>query len=240
MRLSTLIIVGCMAAGIAFLSSLGFWQLDRLEFKENLIQKVEDRRHAAPKSIENISKLWNQNRDVDFMTVKVKGTFDHSKEQFYFVTKEGVVGWHVYVPLTLSDGRVLIVNRGFVPDRLKDQSLRLDGLTKDEVSFNGLARNAPSEKPNSLVPNNDLKKNVYHWKSISQMASQMGDKMQTSYLPFFVDALTSTAVGKYPLAGSTRVKFPNNHLQYVFTWFGLAFALLCVGSYFLYSRNRQK
>lgn len=239
-RLSTFIILACMAVGIAFLSSLGFWQLKRLAWKENLIQTVEDRRHSEPKSIDEISKLWQKNRDVDFMSINISGTFDHSKEQFYYVTKKGVVGWHVYAPLTLADGRVLIVNRGFVPNQLKDQSLRMDGLTKGEVSFIGLARNAPSQKPNSLVPNNDLKKNVYHWKSISQMAGQMGDKIEVSFHSFFVDAVTTSAVGKYPQAGSTRISFPNSHLSYAFTWFGLAFALLGVGSYFLYSRNRQK
>lgn len=233
-----------MVVGIAFLSSLGFWQLKRLAWKENLIQTVEDRRHADPKNLEEIAKLWQKNRDVDFMAVEVLGTFDHSKEQFYYVTKNGVVGWHVYVPLTLADGRVLIVNRGFVPIQFKDQSMRLDGLIKGEVSFVGLARNAPSEKPNSFIPNNDLEKNIYHWKSITEMASQMGNKMETNFHMFFVDAGRNSSgksmTTKYPQGGSTRITFPNSHLSYAFTWFGLAFALLGVGSYFLYSRNSLK
>lgn len=239
MRISTFIILACMAAGIAFLSSLGFWQLKRLAWKENLIQSVEDRRKADPKTLDEIASLWQENHDVDFMTVKASGIFDHTKEQFYYVTKQGVVGWHVYTPLTLENGRVLIVNRGFVPDPLKDQSKRIDGLTSGLVNIVGLARNAPSQKPNSLVPNNDLEKNIYHWKSITQMVSQMGDKMQTNFYTFFVDAGVNASKGTYPQSGSTRITFPNSHLSYAFTWFGLAFALLGVGSYFLYSRNKQ-
>lgn len=243
MRLSTFIILACMAAGIAFLSTLGFWQLKRLAWKENLIQSVEDRRKSEPKSLDEIAILWQQNRDVDFMAVKVSGTYDHSKEQFYYVTKAGVAGWHVFTPLTLVNGRILIVNRGFVPDPYKDQSKRMGGLTTGVVNIVGLARNAPSQKPNSFVPNNNLEKNVYHWKSITQMASQMsrhlGGKMETNFHMFFVDAGENSSTGNYPQGGSTRISFPNSHLSYAFTWFGLAFALLGVGSYFLYSRNKQ-
>lgn len=239
MRISTLIVLVCMAAMIAFLSSLGFWQLKRLEWKEALIERVEQRRTAPPVSLATISKTWDESHDVDFITVKTSGTFEHSKEQFYYVTKDGVVGWHVYVPLTLADGRVLIVNRGFVPDQLREQSKRLDNLPTGEVNFTGLARNAPSQKPNSFVPNNDLAKNIYHWKSISEMASQMGDKTKVQFLSFFVDAGEISPKGVYPQGGSTRISFPNSHLQYAFTWFGLALALLGVGSYFLYSRFKQ-
>lgn len=239
MRISTFIVLACMAIMIAFLSSLGFWQLKRLDWKEGLIEMVEQRRTAPPVSLDTISTAWDESHDVDFMTVKASGTFDHSKEQFYYVTKNGVVGWHVYVPLTLADGRVLIVNRGFVPDQLREQSKRSDNLPTGEVSFTGLARNAPFEKPNSFVPNNDLAKNIYHWKSISEMASQMGDKTRVQFLSFFVDVGSSPSNGKYPQSGSTRISFPNSHLQYAFTWFGLALALLGVGSYFLYSRSKQ-
>lgn len=230
-----------MICGLAILSSLGFWQLRRLAWKENLIAMVEQRRSAAPLTLPEVEALWEKDRDVDFVSVSLSGVFDNSVEQYYYVTKNGRVGWHVYVPLKLPNGRIVIVNRGFVPDALRDPSKRLDGLIAGQVDFSGLARNAPLAKPNDFVPDNDLIKNIYHWKSLSQMAGQMTgsipDKIDIEVIPFFIDAGADTNPGKLPEGGSTRVVFPNNHLQYAFTWFGLAFALLGVGSYFLYSRR---
>ncbi|MFK7903255.1 MAG: SURF1 family cytochrome oxidase biogenesis protein, partial [Nitratireductor sp.] len=56
MRFSTFLILACMAGGIAFLSSLGFWQLQRLSWKEDLIAKVESRREAAPISLSEVER----------------------------------------------------------------------------------------------------------------------------------------------------------------------------------------
>ena len=58
-------------------------------------------------------------------------------------------------------------------------------------------------------------------------------------LLFFVDAgAEATPTGGWPRAGTTRVSFSNNHLQYVITWYGLALAL--VGVYIAFVRKRLK
>lgn len=240
MKRSTFFILVPMALCMAALLALGNWQVQRLHWKEDLIAIVKQRMNEPPASLTEIETLWDTQRDVNFVPFAVEGVFEHSKEQFYYVTKNGTVGWHVYVPLTLSDGRVLIVNRGFVPDAFKDQQLRLKGLPHGNQTIQGLARNAPSVKPNSFVPNNDLQKNIYHWRSLSQMAGQMADKTEVTFLPFFMDAGLEPETGPFPHGGSTRISFPNNHLQYAITWYGLALALLGVGSYFLYQRRKTQ
>lgn len=238
LRQSNWLIIISMIIGIGILCRLGYWQIERLAWKENLIETVEQRRAQPPLDIKAVEKIWNATKDVNFIPVKFSGTYDHSKEQFYFVTKDGVIGWHVYTPLLLDDGRVLIVNRGFIPDQLKDQMLRSDGLVTGKRNLIGLARNPLTEKPGKFVPDNDLSKNIYYWRSFKQMKRQMAFENK-KFVPFFVDAGRHSHSGKWPQGGSTRVTFPNNHLQYVITWFGLAFSLLGVGSYFLYARNRK-
>jgi surfeit locus 1 family protein len=44
-------------------------------------------------------------------------------------------------------------------------------------------------------------------------------------LPFFVDKTSKLPDGLLPIAGVTRIDLPNNHLQYLITWYGLAVAL---------------
>jgi surfeit locus 1 family protein len=42
-----------------------------------------------------------------------------------------------------------------------------------------------------------------------------------------------------PIANVTRIDLPNNHLQYLITWYGLALALAgVVGAYWLKSRRQ--
>lgn len=242
MRSSSLLVLALLSIGVGVLVSLGTWQLARLQWKEDLIATVNQRIRTEPASLAKIEKLHAEVGDVDFVPFTVTGRFDHSREQYYYVTRNGVVGWHVYAPLALEDGRILIVNRGFVPDRFRDPSARPGEVSQDKQRIVGLARNAPSEKPNRFVPDNDLEKNIYYWKSIRQMAEQMGEVGDFAYLPFFMDAglpTTEYSQSEIPVPGSTRISFPNNHLQYAITWYGLALALLGVGSYFLYQRRRQ-
>ena len=47
-------------------------------------------------------------------------------------------------------------------------------------------------------------------------------------LPFFLDADSTPVPGGLPKGGVTQIDLPNNHLQYVITWYGLAFALVAV------------
>ena len=45
------------------------------------------------------------------------GTFDHAQELYIGALDDrGVTGVQVVTPLTLASGRILLVNRGFVPE----------------------------------------------------------------------------------------------------------------------------
>lgn len=235
-----LILIASMAVGIAILCALGFWQVQRLAWKENLIATVDERRTMDPVPLKQIEAMFEESsQSIEFRPVSVAGRFLHDFEQHYYVTREGEVGWHIFTPMVLDGGRVLFVNRGFLPEILKRQDTRQDGLVKGEQRFDGLARTAPDEKPNSFVPDNDPAGNIYFWKSLAQMREQIPAEYRDRVLPFFVDAGKGSNPGKWPEGGATRISFPNNHLQYAITWFGLALALLGVGSYFLYARVRR-
>ena len=58
-------------------------------------------------------------------------------------------------------------------------------------------------------------------------------------LPFFVDANATPNPGGWPKGGVTLIDLPNNHLQYVITWYGLALALVIVVG-FAYVRGLRK
>lgn len=227
-------------AALVILVVLGSWQVRRLEWKENLIATIEQRMRGAPLTLDEALALWRNTGDVDYVPVRLSGVFDHTKEQDYLATHQGASGWYLYAPLTTSDGKAIIVNRGFVPYDLKDASDRSWKPVDGPVEFVALARNPLFEKPGWVVPDNDPANATWYWKDMPAMAAAM-DLDPETVTPFFADvALSDAPPAEGPIAGVTRVNLPNNHLQYVITWFGLAAALVLVAGYYVWRARNEK
>ncbi|NLS02634.1 SURF1 family protein [Rhizobium sp. P32RR-XVIII] len=212
---------------LAILISLGTWQVERLHWKEGLIADIAARRGSAPVLLADIEQMLASGSDIEYRPVTVSGLYVHDKERHFFATWHGETGYFVYTPLQLADGRYLFVNRGFVPYESKEPEKRMQGQVTGVQTITGLARNKLPGKPSSLVPENDVAKNIFYWKDLDVMAASTGlDK--GSVVPFFVDADSTPNPGGFPVGGVTEIDLPNNHLQYAFTWYGLAAALVAV------------
>jgi surfeit locus 1 family protein len=218
-----------IAVGIALaiLLSLGTWQLYRLQWKEQLIADIKARSHAAPVALAQVEKKAGSSDELEYLPVTVTGAFDHAHEQYFFATDDGEVGYHVYTPLLLADSRSVLVNRGFVPIGLQDQARRTAGQVAGAVTITGLARDRLPGKPSWVVPDNEPAKRLYFWKDLDAMAASAGVPKE-KLVPFFIDADATPNPGGWPRGGITQLDLPNNHLSYVFTWYGLAAVLLVV------------
>jgi len=212
--------------------------MKRLAWKEALIERVEAGLKQPAVPINQIEAELAGDQDIEYHPAFASGTLLHDGEAHFFATHKGRPGYFIYTPLKLSDDRVLFVNRGFVPIDRKDASQREESQIAEEVQIRGLARSAPSNKPNSFVPDNDLEKNIFYWKSLDQMMEQLPGDIGSNVLPFFLDADKTPVRGGAITGGVTRIAFPNSHLQYALTWFGLSGALLVVGASFVWSRHK--
>jgi surfeit locus 1 family protein len=105
--------------------------------------------------------------------------------------------------------------------------MRMQGQLTGEQMVTGLTRNKLPGKPSWLVPDNDVAKNIFYWKDLDVMAASTGLN-KASVLPFFVDADSTPNPKGLPIGGVTDVDLPNNHLQYAFTWYGLAAVLVVI------------
>lgn len=222
---------------LAILLGLGTWQVKRLYWKEALLADIEERRNAAPDTVAEIEAIAKSGGDIEYRKVSLSGTFDHARERHFFATHQGRTGYYIYTPLTLADGRVLFVNRGFVPFEMKDPAKRSEGQVTGEVTITGLARAPLVAKPSSLLPDNDIAKNIFYWKDLAAMASS-ADIPPDWLVKLFVDADAAPNPGGWPQGGVTLIDLPNNHLQYAITWYGLAAALVIVAG-FAYFRNHK-
>ncbi len=236
MKTGTIILATCILLGVGFLTGLGLWQMKRLAWKEALISRVESNMKKSPLNVSEIEQLIDRNEDIEYRPSTATGRFIYTGEAHFFATHKSKPGYFIFTPLLQANNKIIMVNRGFVTMLRKDRSFRKEGEIKGVVTIVGLARSAPSEKPNSFVPNNDLTKNIFYWKSLNQMLGLGVDKMNTPTNRFFLDANNAPVPGGSPIGGVTLIQFNNSHLQYALTWFGLAGALVLVGGTFLRSR----
>jgi surfeit locus 1 family protein len=225
-----------LLAVLVILLSLGTWQVKRLQWKEGLLADIAERQAAVPVPLADIEAMAASGIDVEYRRVTAAGHYLNDKERHFFATYNGMSGFYIYTPLQLDDGRFLLVNRGFVPYDQKEPSTREKGQRSGEQTISGLARARLPEKPSSLLPNNDIAKNIFYWKDLDVMASSIGLE-PAKVVPFFVDADTTPNPGGLPVGGVTIVDLPNDHLQYAVTWYGLAAALIAIVAI---SRYRQR
>jgi surfeit locus 1 family protein len=212
------------------LLGLGSWQIERLFWKRELIAQRQAAVTAAPVTV---PRSLGEARGMEFHHVTDEGVYLHDKEIFLGATSEaGRNGYQVLTPLQESGGRIVFVNRGFIPAELKDPAKRSAGEIAGTVRVQGLLRFAPAKKPAWFLPDNRPDLNYWFWVDLPAMAA--ADQLDR-VAPFYIDADATPNPGGWPRGGVTRLELPNDHLQYAITWFSLAVALAVI--YFLYLRR---
>ncbi|OIJ87224.1 SURF1 family protein [Streptomyces colonosanans] len=107
-----------MLALIPTMIELGFWQLHRHEHKVALNKVIGDSLAAKPVPAETLTSPGATVRHVDlYRRVTAKGHFDTAHEVVVRrrTNTNGDIGYHVLTPFVLDDGKVLLVNRGWIP-----------------------------------------------------------------------------------------------------------------------------
>jgi surfeit locus 1 family protein len=213
--------------------ALGFWQIERLFWKEGLIAQRQAALAAAPIAA---PRSMEEARGMEFRHVADEGVFLNDKEIFLGATSEGGgQGYQVLTPLLEAGGRVVFVNRGFIPGELKDPAKRAAGEITGRVQVQGLLRQPPAQRPVWFLPDNRPDLNYWFWVDIPAMSA--ADKLDR-FAPFYIDADAAPNPGGWPRGGVTRLTLPNNHLQYAITWFSLAVGLIVI--YVLFHRRNAE
>ena len=104
---------------------------------------------------------------------------------------------------------------------------------RGQTKVSGLLR--ASEKRNWFTPADEPQRGVYFVRDVEALAQGMG---LSAHAPFLIDA--DAGPDPLPQGGETRLTFVNNHLGYVFTWFGLAAALGGVFAAYAWGRIRAR
>ena len=216
--------------GFAILCGLGVWQIFRLGEKEALLAGIAARTTAAPITLAEAVKRREQGDDIEFVTIKTKGVFDHAHERQKLSVYDGAPGWEIITPLASDEGMVALVDRGVVPDDLRDAAKRPETAELTEVLAIARAHNSAQ---GYFDPENNIEKNTWYWWDVPAMLASVSIPADVRVAPFILQALPNGDLQKFPRAAAPQVALSNNHLQYAITWFSLAFALLVIAWIFI-------
>ncbi|MBY5409714.1 SURF1 family protein [Rhizobium leguminosarum] len=218
------IFAACLILLAAALAALGTWQVERLAWKRDLIARVDQRVHAAPMPAPARADWDKVNAtDDEYRRVTVAGTLANDTETLVYASTMLGPGYWVMAPLTLADGTSILVNRGFVPTERRDPASRREGELSSPVEITGLMR--MTEPTGSLLQSNDVAADRWYSRDVAAIAEKRG---VNTVAPYFIDADATANPGGLPVGGLTVIAFPNNHLVYAITWYGLAAMVLAL------------
>jgi cytochrome oxidase assembly protein ShyY1 len=241
MRLGVLVLVA-----IAVLLALGFWQIERLAWKENLIASLKARLTAPPTPLPPLAQWPSLRRSRDeFRRITVHARFQSDTEARVYTSSGGLrddikgPGYFAFAPATVGDGRVVVINRGFVANSNPDASLRPIGISARAIDIVGVLR--WPEQPTLFVTPYSKTQDLWLVRDHVAMWNHYGwgRFAQADAPPFYIEQESPAPPGGAPRPGPLMVKLRNDHLGYAITWFGLAAALMIAFTVWAATR-RQK
>lgn len=208
-------------------SWLGFWQLERAEFKEQLFsgyQRAAGASAQAAQTVANVDRMLAR-APVPFFAVRARGTYLGGR-QFLLDNRvhEGRAGYEVLTPLVLSDGGVVIVNRGWVPMGRSRQDLPEIQAPSGPIEISGLLSRFPR-------PGLDIGPAVQGegWPKIAnyptpeELRNVLGRPVAAGML-----LLNPGLPGGYRRDWEPRVMGPMRHYGYAVQWFALALTVIVI------------
>lgn len=219
----------CTLIALGILLWLGSWQLDRRDWKRDMIAQRVVGLAAPPTPISRVPEDW---RSFEYRRVRVTGSFLHGKEMRLVArTHNSRVGVHVVTPLRLVDGGVVLVNRGWAPKNWSGPRRGKAETDPSPITVEGVLR--AGGRTSRWTPDNDPAGGAWYFSDVPAMARAAG---LSGVKPYLLDATapkggaskSGRAGDDVPIGGQTRSDMPNNHLQYALTWFALAAVLMII------------
>ena len=207
---------------IVGLLALGTWQVQRLTWKRNLIAQVDARLAAKP-----VQAPVTAGPEDSYRRVTATGVFERARESFVLASTVRGPGWWAITPLRTTDGRIILINRGYVPGRSAPPP------ASGTISVTGLLR--LTEPGGGFLRSNDPAADRWYSRDVAAIAARRG---LGATVPYFIDADATATTEKGPVGGLTIIRFPNNHLAYAITWFILA--IMAVGGFIIWIKASRR
>lgn len=217
------------------LIALSCWQVQRLAWKQQLIARIEAEEARPAQTLASPNAFPGL---PEFRRVKLKGKFLtqpelHIQGRYY----QGNTGIHLVYPFQLTQGPIILVNRGWVPkDYKKDPRVKFT-LPKGPQTITGIIRRTEAQRFQSILPQNNPEQNFWIWQNVEEMQEFTQTKLKAKVLPVLLQQTREANQNDFPIALESRVDIRNDHLQYAITWAALA-AIVAV-MYLIYTDPKR-
>jgi cytochrome oxidase assembly protein ShyY1 len=209
-----------VVVAIVAMVNFGFWQLRRLDQRRDFNATIEERYDEPPVPLDELLTPSSDPDDVEWRPVTAEGTY-LTDGQFVVVNRSqnGRAGRNVVVPLQLDDGRILLVNRGFVPYLVED----VPEVAASDVEIVGRLRASQTRSLGQLSDPADGTLREAQRVDIPRLAEQLPGEV----VPMYVDLVSSTPAEAtdLPEPVATPDLSEGNHLSYAVQWFIFSIAV---------------
>ncbi len=200
------------------LLSLGFWQLDRLQWKKNMVASMTVYEQADP-----VTTALNLDNPNDFQRGFIRGEYLNTQPIMVSPrTHEGQSGVHLYQAFRTVEGQDILINRGWIPK----EDDPIISVPAGQTVVAGYLK-SPSEK-NNFVPANNSDQNLWHSIDLDELNTLMNIELESHIL------YQEYPIADHPKSFSGLPEMKNNHLQYAIFWFFMAgiLPILCLIRFF--------
>ena len=222
-----------VAIALAILVGLGTWQLQRLAWKREVLDRIAALQAAPARPLAAVLDLLAEGGDADFtrVTATCPGLGSAPFLELYSV-RDGQAGSRLISACRVPSARyaTVLVDRGFVADTVSARPPVAASEAPLEVT--GVMRTP--EAGNAFSPPNEARR--WYTRDVAAMAAQL---RAPAPAPLFLMAETSSnPEWKALVPAPVPTTIANRHLEYALTWYGLAGALLGVYAAMLLRRRK--
>lgn len=208
--------------GAAVLAGLGVWQLQRLAWKESLLDAIAARMDEAPAALPAAPRA---DRD-SFMPVAVSGQFRGKARDILVSRKDAGPGFRVVAAFRTDEGRSILIDRGFLPEARRGAGHSASGPVTVIGNLHW------PDEVDSFTPPPDAARGIWYARDLPRLADALGTE------PVLVVARSDTGEGVQPWPVDTS-GVRNDHLGYAVQWFLLATVWLLMTILYLWRMRRR-
>ena len=210
-------------AGTAVLGWLGNWQLDRLAWKETVLEQI-DQRIAAPAVPVTLTPVPSEDT---YLPVFAEGRFGQEYIRVLVSQKRIGAGYRV-ISAFKTEGRRILVDRGFI-DLSKSSDMQADQAVVVQGNLHW------PDEVDGFTPAPDLEKNIWFARDVRALS----EALQTQPILIVASQISPPDQNIKPLEIDSSA-IPNDHLQYAVTWFSLAAIWIMMSGAFLWRSRKKK
>jgi surfeit locus 1 family protein len=215
---------------------LGIWQIARLHQKQQFNAAVRAGLAAPPAPVNTLLPDGVDPDSVRYRRAEATGVYDTAHEfVLYGRTQSSQAGNHILTPLRLADGRVILVDRGWVPLDVDEPKAAVAAPPTGDVHVEGVLFSSDGAPP-GRVGGPDVEQTTLSKVDLSAIQSQLPYRIAPDYV--LLQRQAPAQPGAFPAPAPLPELTEGPHLGYAVQWF--TFAAIAVAGFVILARREER